>query len=207
MTISGCEDKFEDTVPKKFYEIELQPDDIYLYNSGSPEGVRLDPLLNDSIKVDVGVSYSTPDYGTIKFIQNEGWFYKPNPDFAGLDKVTYTVCDGDNCLSALISLHVEKPFDPSNCSNQINGESVETQKDKPIAIRIFVNDNTCPYQGSGLSSPEKGTFDTYAYSGSFKNIVYVYYPPKGYVGTDRFKYTLFTNEGDLVAYCEITIKE
>lgn len=205
--IIGCDDNFEDTIPTSFFMIQLNPDDIYLYNGGDGAGVRLDPLLNDSIKVDVSVSYSTPNFGSITFIQNEGWFYKPNAGFLGIDNITYTVCYNDECFSASITMIVEAPVDLNNCTSQISGESVEIKKDQPIAIRVFENDMVCPYQGSGLYAPDKGKFETFAYSGNYKNIVYVYYPPKGFVGTDRFKYRLFTKDGYLETFCNITISE
>lgn len=208
LILAGCEDDLADKVPTSFRVIEVHPDDIYLYNNGgNPYGVRLDPLINDSIKVDVSVSYTVPTNGTITFIENEGWFYKPNADFIGIDKITYSVCNDDECHSALITMYVEEPIDPDNCAFQINGESIETKKGQPIAIRIFENDFVCPYQGSSLAAPEKGRFDTFSYSGSFKNIVYVYFPPEGFVGTDRFTYKLFTSDGFLEAYCDITITE
>lgn len=206
LAFESC-DTPDDVVPPAFFKVQLNPDLIYMYNGGAPEGVRLDPLVNDSIKVDVSVSYSTPKFGTITFIQNEGWFYKPADDYVGSDDFTYTVCADDKCFSAAITMQVEAPFDPNNCTAQIVGETVETTKDQPIAIRIFDNDVVCPYAGTSINSPEKGTFNIYSYSGSFKNTVYVYYPPNGFVGTDRFMYKLFTSEGDLVAYCDVTIKE
>lgn len=205
--MAACDDSLDDAIPKSFAAILVNPDYIYVINSGDPNGVRLDPLLNDSIKVDVSVSYSTPTSGTISFIPNEGWFYRPDADFTGLDDITYTVCHLNECRSALITMVVEPPADLNNCTFEIKGESVETLKDQPISIRIFANDVVCPYQGSSLSSPEKGTFGTFSYSGSFKNIVYVYYPPKGFVGTDRFSYRLFSSDGDLSTFCTITVKE
>lgn len=201
------EDEFVDVIPKRFKEIQLYPDDIYLYNSDEVTlGVRLDPLLNDSIKVDVNVTYSKPASGTITFIENEGWFYKPNAGFYGTDKFNYTVCQENNCASAAITMYVEKVPDFTNCTFQINGESIEIKVDQPVSIRIFDNDMVCPYQGSSVWAPEKGRFTSYSYSGNFKNTVYVYYPPKGYVGTDRFKYRLYTPDGYLETYCTITIK-
>ena len=205
--MAACDDSLEDAIPKSFAAIQVNADDIYMINAGDPNGVRLDPLVNDTIKVDVSVSYSTPGHGTISFIPDEGWFYKPNPDFTGRDYITYTVCHLGDCLSAPITMVVEEPVDLNACTFAINGEAVETTKDHPIAIRIFENDVVCPYQGSSIFSPEKGTFNTFTYSGSFKNIVYVYYPPKGFVGTDRFKYRLFTSDGDLETFCTITVKE
>jgi hypothetical protein len=123
-----------------------------------------------------------------------------------LDNFDYTLCNKDGCASASITVHVEAPYDPENCTFEIIGETVTTAKDTPIEIRIFLNDTVCPYMGCGVYSPEKGTFFEYSYSGSFKNIVYVYYPPKGYTGTDRFKYKLFTNGPDITAYCDIIIE-
>ena len=205
---TGCDDDLTDKVPSSFLMVQVNADDIYLYNNGgNPYGVRLDPLVNDSIKVDVTVSYSTPTFGTISFIQNEGWFYKPNDGFVGTDNLTYTVCHKEECFSAPIKMVIEEPIDITNCTFEIFGESVETKKDQPIAIRIFLNDNVCPYQGSSLAAPEKGRFDTFSYSGSFKNIVYVYHPPKGFTGTDRFTYKLFTSDGFLEAHCSISVTE
>jgi hypothetical protein len=85
------------------------------------------------------------------------------------------------------------------------GETVETTKDQPLEIRIFANDIVCQFQGQSIFSPEKGTFNTYSYAGGYKNTIYVYYPPKGFVGTDRFKYSIFTNEGKLEATCVINV--
>jgi hypothetical protein len=206
MGCTACDESFEDAIPKTFFMVQVNPDDIHMYNSGDENGLRLDPLVNDSIKVDVTISYSTPLFGSIQFIKDEGWFYKPNLGYYGLDNIIYTICYTGGCSSASITMYVEAPVDLNNCTFEINGESIETAKDAPIAIRIFENDTVCPYMGSSLSSPEKGRFETFSYSGTFKNIVYVYYPPKGYVGTDRFKYKLFTNGADIEAYCEITIK-
>jgi hypothetical protein len=101
---------------------------------------------------------------------------------------------------------VEQPLDLNTCGFEIVNESVEINHDEYIEIRIFDNDSVCPYMGSTIFAPEKGTFTTYTYSGTFRNTVYVYYPPKGYVGSDTFKYRLFTDNGFIEAHCNITIK-
>ncbi|MFZ5973741.1 MAG: Ig-like domain-containing protein [Bacteroidota bacterium] len=208
LTLAACNDPFTgDEVPVVFEKIQLNADEVYIYAGGASEGVRLDPLLNDSIKVPVIVSYSTPQSGTIQFITHEGWFYKANEGFIGTDTFTYTVCYQGTCSTAPITLHVEKPLQGDECRYELNGESVTTKKDQPLEIRIFANDVICPYQGSSINKPEKGTFTSYAYSGNLKNIVYVYFPPKGFVGTDRFRYKIFTPAGDLEVYCNITITE
>lgn len=204
--LSGCDETFEDVIPPTFFMIQLNPDDIYLFNGGSEYGTRLDPLLNDSIKVDVTVSYSTPPHGTIRFIENEGWFYKPDAGYYGIDNVTYTVCWKDGCGSASINIFVEQPLDPATCVYAINGEAIEIEKDQAIEIRIFENDVICQYQGMSLFAPEKGTYETFSYSGNYKNTIYVYRPPKGFTGTDRFKYRFVVGNTYMETYCNITIK-
>ena len=195
----------EDILPKNFEQIQLRPDEIYIYNGDSPLGTRLDPLLNDSIKVEVDVSYSAPTSGVISFIDNEGWFYKADENFFGEDNFTYTACHGTQCQSASIKLHVEQPLVGNNCVYEVNGETVTTSKDQPVEIRLFNNDVICPYLGWGINSPERGTFNSYSYAGGYKNTVYVYYPPKGFVGTDHFTYKIFTDKGNLEATCTINV--
>ena len=207
LLLSGCYNSYEDVVPVSFQEIKLNPDEVFIYNGGNPLGTRLDPLLNDSIKVQVTVSYSVPSSGKISFVTNEGWFYKPNDGFIGIDNFNYTACYNGSCQTSSIKMHVEQPLDPNNCTSQLNGETIETRKDQPIEIRLFMNDMVCPFSGLSISKPDLGTFKTYSYSGGFKNIVYVYYPPKGFVGTDRIRYKIFTNAGDLQAIATITVKE
>jgi hypothetical protein len=206
ISLCGCEEPIDDTIPVTFLKMNVVSDEIYTINSPSEIGTRLDPLVNDSIKADVTITYGDPSHGVITFIENEGWFYKAEEGYVGLDNFDYTLCNKDGCASASITVHVEAPYDPENCTFEVIGETVTTAKDTPIEIRIFLNDTVCPYMGCGVYSPEKGTFFEYSYSGSFKNIVYVYYPPKGYTGTDRFKYKLFTNGPDITAYCDIIIE-
>ena len=202
----ACDELNEDVVPLSFLNIKVNPDEVFFYGPGPASGIRLDPLLNDSIKVNVNVTYSTPANGTVSFIPNEGWFYKPKSDFFGIDQFTYTVCYQNNCQSSTIRMHVEVPINPATCTFQLNGETVETTKDQPIEIRIFMNDVICSFVGNGINKPDQGTFKVYSYSGNIKNTVYVYYPPKGFVGTDRFRYKIFTPTGDLEAICTINVK-
>ena len=205
LLLNGCDEPFEEPLPSTYFMMQLNPDDVYMYNAEGAQ-VRLDPLLNDSLKIDATVSYSTPLHGTITFIENEGWFYNPDEGFFGIDNITYTICHAEGCGSASITMYIEEPLDPENCQFEISGETVETDMNQPIEIRIFANDIICQYLGMSIASPEKGRFTSYSYSGSYKNTVYVYYPPKNFRGTDQFKYRIFTPDGDLEAFCTITIK-
>lgn len=196
----------EDVAPGELAEFRLNPDNIYIFNAGTSSAVRLDPLLNDSIKVALTITYSRPENGKIEFIDKEGWFYTPDVDFFGVDEIIYTGCYRTTCKSATIRMIVEEPFDPETCEFEINGEDIETPMDTPVEILIFGNDVICRYMGMSVFSPEHGTFNTYSYSGNYKNTVYIYQPPKGFTGTDRFKYRIFTETGFLETYCNITVK-
>lgn len=189
--LTACDESTEDIIPTIFYEMELKPDDIYMYNSGNPIGVRLDPLLNDSIKVGVTVTYSSPKHGVVQFIENEGSYYTPESEFFGIDTITYNVCFNEICKSETIRMIVEEPLDWENCSPEIYEEHEITTVNTPIEIRIFLNDVMCGFNAIEVRSPEKGTFTTYSYSGTYKNTVYVYYPPKNFKGVDSFKYRVF----------------
>ncbi|MGK7390472.1 MAG: Ig-like domain-containing protein [Candidatus Cyclobacteriaceae bacterium M2_1C_046] len=193
LLITGCEETTEDVIPPQFFDVELRPDDIYMYNAGSEDsyGVRLDPLLNDSIRVSVNVTYSDPQHGIVYFLENEGSYYKPDPDFLGIDSLTYTVCSSNSCKTEKITMIVEAPLDWENCSPEINEEHVITTVNTPIEIRIFLNDVMCGFNAIEVRSPEKGTFTTYSYSGTYKNTVYVYHPPRNFTGTDSFKYRVW----------------
>lgn len=203
--VGGCDEPFEERFPSTYFMMQLNPDDVYMYNAQDAL-VRLDPLLNDSLKVDATVSYSNPLHGKITFIENEGWFYNPDDGFFGIDNIIYTICHTEGCGSASITMYVEEPLDPETCMFEVNGEAVETDMNQAIEIRIFTNDIICQYNGMSIDSPEKGRFTSYSYSGSYKNTVYVYYPPKDFRGTDKFRYKIFTPNGQLEAYCNITVK-
>lgn len=191
--IIGCDESTEDVIPPRFFDVELKPDIIYMYNSDAEDsyGVRLDPLLNDSIRATVNVTYSQPQHGNVYFIENEGSYYKPDPEFIGMDTLTYTVCSATSCATEKITMIVESSLDWENCTPELFEEHVITTTNNPIEIRIFLNDVMCGFNSLEVRSPEKGTFTTYSYSGTYKNTVYVYYPPKNFKGTDTFKYRVW----------------
>ncbi|MFD2247471.1 Ig-like domain-containing protein [Pontibacter ruber] len=206
----GCDKTEEDVIPRSFQEFTLYPDDIYTFNSNSDWINRLDPLANDSVKAQVKVTYSQPQHGQLlpEFDGPGTMGYKPNNDFYGIDSFTYTVCTSEICKSETIRMIVEKPYDPATCTTLLAPDSLETTKNTFKGIRIFENDRICfndSYGGNYIEKPVKGTFRTIEYSGSYKNTIYVYYPPKDYVGEDSFRYRVYTSR-DRSTYQEIIVK-
>jgi len=205
----SCDTINDDVIPNFFKEFKLYPDEIYTINDNGDYILRLDPLANDSIKTEVNVTYSQPKHGRLlpEFDGPGTMGYKPEQSFLGTDSLTYTVCVNQNCQTEKIKLFVEVPQDPAVCETILRGESLETTINTPKQIRIFLNDVICynnTYGGTTIYKPEKGTFRTIDYAGSYKNTIYEYIPPKDYVGEDSFKYRVYTAQ-DRSVYQEITV--
>lgn len=206
----GCDAEMHDVVPKSFQDFTLYPDEIYHFNSNSGWILRLDPLANDSIKTKVSLTYSQPSHGKLhpEFDGPGIMGYTPDKDFYGEEHLTYMVCNGETCKTEKIKLIVEKPHDPSTCTTVLGPDVLETTRNTPKGIRIFLNDIICyndNYGGLTIWKPEKGTFRTIEYSGSYKNTIYVYYPPKDFVGQDSFRYRVYTSR-DWSTYQEVVVQ-
>ncbi|MEJ8756908.1 hypothetical protein WG947_07880 [Pontibacter sp. H259] len=205
----SCDTVSDDVLPNFFKEFKLYPDEIYTVNSNSGFILRLDPLANDSIKTEVNVTYSQPENGELlpDFDGPGTMGYEPHDGFFGIDNLTYTVCVDKSCQTENIKLIVETPQDPATCVTVLHGETLETTVNTSRQLRIFLNDVICynsTYGGTTIYKPEKGTFETIEYAGSYKNTIYVYIPPKDYIGQDSFKYRVYTNP-DRSVYQEITV--
>ena len=210
VALGACDQETDDILPKSFQQFNLYPDQIYIFNGNSSWITRLDPLANDSVKTEVSVTYDQPRNGQL-FPGYDGpgtMGYKPNNDFYGIDSLNYTVCTLEICKTEKIKLIVEEPLDPATCVTMLRADSLETTRNKFKGIRIFENDIIClndDFGGSYIEKPVKGTFNTIQYSGSYKNTIYVYYPPKDFVGEDSFRYRVYTSR-DRSNYQEIIVK-
>lgn len=209
LVLGACDTVTEDVVPSFFKEFALYPDEIYTFNTTSGFILRLDPLANDSIKAEVNVTYSQPLHGRLlpDFDGPGTMGYVPEEDFYGTDSLNYTVCISSKCQTELIKVIVEEVIDPATCQTQLVGETLETIVNTTKQLRIFLNDIVCyndTYGGTSIYSPVKGTFETIEYSGSYKNTIYVYIPPKDYRGEDSFRYRVYTSR-DRSTYQEITV--
>lgn len=201
--LNSCDKIGDDVLPVKIQDFRLYPDDIYTFGGL----IRLDPLNNDSLKVNVKVTYSQPQHGTLELDQDGSMLYLSDVDFLGTDSLEYTVCSAQLCKSEKIRLYVESPPDPETCVTSLGADSLETTKNTPKGIRIFMNDIICPMSGTSVFAPEKGTFKTIDYSGSYKNTTYVYYPPKDFVGEDSFRYRIHPDPSDFYGnYIEMVVK-
>lgn len=203
----SCDKVMDDVLPIAFQDFQLYPDDIYFYNSGAWIN-RLDPLINDSIKGSANVMFDKPLHGQLSVEADGDTYYKPDTNFFGTDSLMYTVCSPEICKSEKIRLFVERPLDPNNCTTVLGADSIETTKNTPKSIRIFMNDIICPGVGGwSVFKPEKGTYESVAYAGGFKNLIYIYTPPKNFTGEDSFKYRIHPDPDNYYGnYLEMVVK-
>jgi hypothetical protein len=210
LLMAGCDQTLSDVEPKSFREFELFADEVYMYNASMPDTrIRFDPLINDSIRTTVRVSYSRPANGQLELMQDGGTYYIPNKGFFGTEDITYTACSDRTCQSQRMQIFVEPPLDPNNCTTRLGADSLETAINTTKGIRIFINDMICSPQRTGISvfKPLKGTFTTVAYSGSLKNTIYLYTPPRNFTGEDSFRYRVHPDPDNFDrVYLEMVVK-
>lgn len=102
-TFTSCNKATEEDIPVL---LTLQ-DDVFYTEKG--KSITLDILSNDNIKGDaITVSISDPVNGTIQAVENQPTFiYTPNINFSDTEILTYEVCSGNTCKTAIASIHVQ----------------------------------------------------------------------------------------------------
>jgi hypothetical protein len=138
---------------------------------------------------------TNPSNGTLTMNVNGTFTYTPNPNFIGIDKFIYTICDNGTptkCDTALVTIKV-LPIDPTvlptaNKKPVALDDLANTQQGKSVLASAAPNDSD-PDAGQTLtfakiSNPANGTVTM------FGNGTYVYVPNPSFTGTDSFKYRI-----------------
>ncbi len=192
----SCDQEDGDKLPISFQEFKTFPDEIYTLKNGGTWGYfTLQPLVNDSIKTEVTITYGQPAHGQLTAGCNGQpemcYVFKPN--YVGDDSLTYTVCSDKICKTEKILIHVEEPLTASECISELKPDSLETTMNTPKEIKIFANDILfCPdgsSYGPIVVQPQHGSLRYYDYGGtSYKSVTFIYTPHRNYVGDDSFTY-------------------
>ena len=204
--LTSCDTYEADVVPISFQEFELKRDTAFTVMGTDPVNefpLIIWPLANDSLKIKATVTYGQPRHGRV-FQDTIGHvYYERESNYVGLDSITYQVCGENSCKTEKLIIIVEPRLDPTNCTTRLTPYTIETLKNTSVEIRVHRKDIICPLSPQqSYFKPQLGTFASYPYSGSSKSIVFVYYPPKDFVGDDTFRYRIYT---DNTNYLENTI--
>ncbi|GHA70053.1 Ig-like domain-containing protein [Pontibacter akesuensis] len=208
----GCDTFEEDVIPVSFHEFKLFPDEVYMFKNNDTVRLMLLPLVNDSLKAAVSVTYGQPRHGQVApgiYVGEEyETFYIPATDFWGTDSLTYTVCSDAICKTEKIVIHVEESIDFSTCVEALGADSLETTSNTPKEIKIFANDSFCnflPFAPVTIQ-PQHGTLRFYDYPGSYKNPTFIYTPNRNFVGEDAFTYSVDFKSGMQQMQVKIKVK-
>jgi large repetitive protein len=163
-------------------------------------------LVNDNDGGDGGPltipSYTQPNNGTVTLNQDGSFIYVPAANFNGVDSFTYTISDGQDTSTTIVTITVNPVNDPPVAVN----DNYTTGEDQPLTVPttgVLVNDNDGgdggPLSVTSNSQPSNGTVAQNA-DGSF-----TYTPNANFAGTDSYTYTISDGQGTSTATVTITI--
>ncbi|MEA3239624.1 MAG: Ig-like domain-containing protein, partial [Candidatus Bipolaricaulota bacterium] len=114
--------------------------------------------------------------------------YTPDADFGGIDTFTYTASDGNGgTATAMVTVSVATVNDPPVAQD----DSVATNEDTPVTIRVLANDADLDGDSLVIQSSTKPLHGATVRSGT--NIIYT--PTPKFNGTDTFTYTIADGKG------------
>ena len=199
--LGGCQRDVGDgspvvTLPEPI-PLELKDDRVTVEEDGS---VECSPLANDTGEGLRLHSISAPERGEATF--EEGRVrYRPDPDFSGRDRFTYTAEDeAGKRAQATITVTVLPVNDPPEAT----GEQVTVEENGRLKVNVLANDRDRdgdPLKVIAVSAPAHGSAAV-AGEGSI-----LYEPLPGFDGTDSFGYTVADPVGATAeAVVEVTVE-
>ncbi len=122
--------------------------------------------------------------------------YTPPTGFIGQDTFEYTICDNGRpkaCDSATVFIEVLPRQNSENNPPIANTDTAITEIDTPVSGNVLANDfdpdnDLIIVTTTSIQTAEGSTIRVDANQGTF-----VYTPPTGFVGEDRFEYTICDN--------------
>ncbi len=169
------------------YVDDPRPSDDIVY-TGTGEGVKFDPLANDSdpcgFKLTIS-DFTLPQDGNLQFLEGQ-FLYVPMPDFAGEDHFTYTVDNGHGTQrSANVKIFVGKYCDAID-------DMAYTPEGVSRLIDVLANDRIISSAGTIISNVTKPGHGNASISGG----MILYIPQTGFTGQDSFIYSIQDSYGN-----------
>lgn len=146
----------------------------------------------------------TPAHGTATISGTTQVVYTPTQDYNGSDSFSYTASDGNGGTPSGRTATVELSIKPINDAPDTVDDSVVTDEDTAVEIRVLTNDSDTEGDALtivGLGQSRHGTVMTTT------NTTIRYTPTADYNGADDFSYTISDgNGGTDTATVEVTVE-
>ncbi len=174
-------------------------DDKVSTGEDSPISI-IDVLTNDTDKDGDSLSvtaFTQGKNGSVAINTDNTLSYTPKANFNGNDSFTYTVCDGKGETDkATVNVRIKEVNDAPNANN----DSVSTQEDKPVSIRLKgIDPDGDSLSYSVVKGPSRGSL-----SGTAPRLIYT--PKENFSGSDSFTFKASDKKlNSAVATVSITI--
>jgi Bacterial Ig domain/Cadherin domain/PQQ-like domain len=146
---------------------------------------------------------SEPSSGSMMaFAANGNFTYRPNTGFVGTDSFTITASDGENEITATISITIFEE-EPTNEPPTITSGNFEGNQDTDLIATITASDpegDTVTF--TQTSEPSSGSMVAFSANGDF-----TYRPNAGFVGTDSFTITASDGSNEIAATITLNVLE
>ncbi|MEW5756091.1 MAG: Ig-like domain-containing protein [Pseudomonadota bacterium] len=140
---------------------------------------------NDLLRIG---KFTQAAHGSVRINEDSSITYTPAANFHGSDSFSYTVTDGELLGDgAIVSIQVSAANDAPTAQN----DAADTRSDSTVAIPVLANDDDADGDSLQISAVTAGEHGTVTIDGD----ALTYQPATGFVGTDRFTYTIVDGRG------------
>ena len=139
----------------------------------------------DALRV---TAVTPPAHGTITWAADGTATYRPDADYNGPDGFDVTVTDGTVSVVGRVNLTVRPVNDPPT----VGADTARTPRGQGVTVNVLANDTDLdgdPLAVVGTTSPANGRVEV------LPSRQLTYTPRAGFVGTDRFTYTVGDGQG------------
>lgn len=163
------------------------PVQIFILDNDQPNCPLIDLYLVDP-----------PLHGTAVLNADSSVTYTPDTDFCGFDTLSYAICNGNGCDTALVIIDVDCGVNPGNMPPVAVSDCDSTHTNIPLTLDVLANDTiNGTLQGIYIvSQPNHGIGTINA------NNTITYIPEAAYCGRDTMIYAICNQDGcDTAVIC------
>jgi hypothetical protein len=147
------------------------------------------------------ISLTNPSNGTVSDNGDGTVTYTPDPDYAGADSFTYTVCDsGGLCDTETVAVTV----DPVNDAPVVVDDVVVGAEDSPLVVDVVVNDSDVDGDVLSVVGVSDGVNGSVVVNGDG---TLTYTPDADFFGSDSFTYTVSDGTASVVGSVTVTVTD